>query len=297
MAERAEYGWEWFRSSMAKATLWSEPPCRDALGLVREIDELVSQILAWPTSPFSERPQDYVVSLLVTRSFRLAVSTVHLSLAGYADSATVMQRTVWEIALRLLDMTTAPVEAASGYLLDSAAIEIGHLEAEVGYMEAEGEPLGFVPQNLEMAREHYADLRKAAADKGFAPDYLRGRHGRLNYRDVCRRFEMDRAYLVGYAFLGACAHEKNAASDDFVKEKDEHRDFEVGPVGPPERNAATVFDVLGLMIGILPIAASIMERKDLVEPAQQLANRMQGFAPDGCRHEYESKEGDGRSAI
>lgn len=275
MVEQAEYDWDWFRITMTKAVSWNEPACRSALDLVKGIDATVSQILAWPTAPLSDRPQDYVVSLLVARSFRLTVSTVYLSLAGYSDSATVMQRTVWEIATRLLDMTTAPVEAALGYLLDSAAIEIGHLDAEIGYMEAEGEPVGCAPQNLRRARNHYADLREAASKKGFDPDLLRSRYGRLNYRDVCQRFEMERAYRVGYAYLGAFAHEKNAAADDFVSEKGERRDFEMGPVGPPERNAATVFDVLGLMTAILPIAASIMEREDLVEAAQELANRMQ----------------------
>ena len=275
MVEQPEYDWEWFRDTMTKAVPWSEPACRSALDLVKGIDATVGQLLAWTTSPLSDRPQDYVVSLLVARSFRLAVSTVYLSLAGYADSATVMQRTVWEISIRLLDMTTAPAEAALGYLLDSAAIEIGHLSAEIGYMEAEGKPPGFAPENLERAHKHHSDLGQAASDMGFDRDRLQSRYGRLNYRDVCQRFGMDRAYKVGYAFLGAFAHEKNAAASDFVTDKGEHRDFEVGPVGPPERNAATVFDVLGLMAAILPVAASIMEREDLVEAAQRLADRAQ----------------------
>jgi hypothetical protein len=176
-------------------------------------------------------------------------------------------------------MTTAPVEAALGYLLDSAAIEIGHLETEVGFREAEAEPLGFAAVNLDLAREHYGDLRDAAAAKGFDPERLRSRYGRLNYRDVCRRLGIERAYQVGYAFMGAYVHEKNAATDDFVMEKDGQRSFVVGPVGPPERNAASVLDALVDMTRILPVAATIMEREGLAETSEQLADRMHALTP------------------
>jgi hypothetical protein len=127
------YGWPWFRDEIRKGVALSERYCSDFLALVADIDSVAGEVFARPTSPFSDRPQDYVVSVLVARAFRLTVSALYIGLGGYPDSGTNLERTVWEISIRLLDMTRARADAALGFLLEGTASEIAQVEAELDH--------------------------------------------------------------------------------------------------------------------------------------------------------------------
>jgi hypothetical protein len=139
------HGWPWFRDEIQKGVAFSERYCSEFLPLVEDMDSIAGEVFARPTSPFSDRPQDHVVSVLVARAFRLTVSSLYIGLGGYPDSGTNLERTVWEISIRLLDMTRAPAAAALGFLLDGTASEIAQVGAELDHRRRNGQPIHLLP--------------------------------------------------------------------------------------------------------------------------------------------------------
>ena len=268
------YSWLWFRNEIRDRVTFTEPHCRDLLDLLEEMDSIVGAIFARPTSPFSDRPQDYVVSILVARAFRLTVSSLYIGLGGYADSASNLDRTTWEIGIRLLDMTSQPIAAALGFLLDSAASEISHVQAELSYRQINSEPIHLLAKNLAVLQRHYELLKQATRDRHLDPDRIRRTHGRLNIREVCKRFDIEKAYLVDYAFNSAYVHEKNAASSEYVIEGEHERQFHLGPVGSPDAAAAMVFDVLMNMARVLTTATRIVQEKAIITSADRLLDKV-----------------------
>jgi hypothetical protein len=241
---------------------------------VEELDGVVGAIFARPMSPLSDRPQDYVVSILVARAFRLTVSSLYVGLGGYPDSATNLERTAWEISIRLLDMTTAPVAAALGFLLDAAALEISHVQAELDHRQANREPLHLLPQNRQQLQAHYDALERFVRDRSLDPEQIRRAHGRLNIREACKRFGIEKAYLVDYALNSAYVHEKNAASSDYVIEKENERQFHLGPVGTRGGPTTIAIDVLMNMARVLTIATRIVQEEDIVKCADEILKKV-----------------------
>lgn len=274
MTNTPTYGWSWFRDEIQKGVAFSERYCRGLLDLVEEMDLIVGALLARPTSPMSDRPQDYVVSVLVTRAFRLTISSLYLGLGGYPDSATNFQRTVWEIGIRLLDMTTAPVAAALGFLLDGAASEVSQVEAELDHRQRHGLPVHLLPRNLETLRAHYERLGRLARDRDLDPEAVRRAHGRLNVREVCRRFGVEKAYLVDYALTTGYVHEKNLATSDYVIERPDERQFHLGPVGVPGGPVTIAIDVLNNVARLMTIATLILQDGELTKRADELQKKL-----------------------
>jgi len=81
----------------------------------------------------SDRPQDFVVPTLSVRAFRLAISSIQLALSGYVDSVPNLDRTIFEIGIRLLDISTDPIAASLAYLIQGAHEEISTMEIELAY--------------------------------------------------------------------------------------------------------------------------------------------------------------------
>lgn len=270
MTNTSAYDWSWFRDEIHKAVGFSERYCPAFLDLVKEMDSIVGAILARPTSPLADRPQDYVVSVLVTRAFRLTISSLYIGLGGYPDSGTNLERTVWEIGIRLLDMTEAPVAAALGFLLDGTASEIGQVEALLDHRQRNGLPVHRLPRNLERLRKHYEVLGRLARERGLEPELVRRTHGRLNVREVCKRFGVDNAYLVDYALTTGYVHEKNLATSDYVIERKDERQFHLGPVGVLGGPATIAIDVLMNLARALTVATRIVEDGELVKRADGL---------------------------
>jgi len=277
MTNTSAYGWSWFRDEIQNGVAFSERHCSDFLDLVEEMDSIVAAIFARPTSPFSDRPQDYVVSILVARAFRLTVSSLYIGLGGYPDSGTNLERTVWEISIRLLDMTTAPAAAALGFLLDSTASEIGHVQAELDHRRVESQPVHLLPENRDRLQNHYDALGCFARDRGFDPEQIRRSHGRLNIREVCRRFGVEKAYLVDYAFTTAYVHEKNAASSEYVIDRKDQRQFHLGPVGVPGGPGTIAIDVLMNMARVLTMATRIVQQEDIVKRSDEILQKVLGL--------------------
>lgn len=274
MSADPKFGWPWFRDEIAKGVAFSESHCRDLLGLVEEMDNLVGAILARPTSPSSERPQDFVVSLLVARAFRLTVSSLYIGLGGYPDSEQNLQRTVWEIGVRLLDIMSAPVHAAFGYILDGLASEIARMEAELEHRRAASEPVHQLPANLDAYRKEFADLSAAAQARDLAPELVRRRHGRLNIREVCKRFGIEKAYLVDYASASNYVHEKGAAAGGYMEDVAQGRRFHLGPIGVLGGPTTIAIDGLTNFARVLAVATRVVEDEPLVQQADGLSGRL-----------------------
>lgn len=274
MTSTSAFGWSWFRREIQESVAFSERHAGGFLNLVEEVDALLGSILARPTSPLSDRPQDYVVSILVTRAFRLTISSLYIGFGGYPDSGTNLERTIWEIGIRLLDMTAAPAAAALGFLLDGAASEIAQIEAELAHRQVNGQPVHLLPQNRERLQGQQNTLECAARDKGLDPERIRRAHGKLNIRDVCKRFGIEKAYLVDCAFTTAYVHEKNAASSSYVIEKEDDRQFHLGPVGVAGGPITIAIDVLMNMARVLTIAARIVQQESIIQRADEILKKL-----------------------
>lgn len=268
------YGWPWFRENVGKAVQANEALCFDLLEFVDEMDSVVGGILDRPMSPLGERPQDYVVSILISRSFRLTISALQLSLSGYADSTRNLMRTVWETGIRLLDMRRNPAAAAFGFLLDGVAVEIGHLQTAQDMRESQGEAIGMIPTNLEVLQSYQDNLRAATRNLGFDSEEVRRKHGKLNYRAVCKDFGIEQAYLVNYAFDSTFTHEKGAATWNYLVETDEERQFHLGPVTAPGEPRASVADTLYDMARALVIACQVVGPEHLIGRSERLAQKI-----------------------
>lgn len=274
MTDTSAYGWSWFRDEIRKGVAFSERCCGDFLALVENMDLIAGEVFARPTSPFSDRPQDYVVSVLVARAFRLTVSSLYIGLGGYPDSGTNLERTVWEISIRLLDMTRAPAAAALGFLLDGTASEIAQVEAELDHCRVNGQPVHLLPKNRERLQGHYDALGRFVRDQGLDPEQIRRTHGRLNIREVCKSFGIEKAYLVDYALTTAYVHEKNAASSDYVIDGKDQRQFHLGPVGTPGGPVTIAIDVLMDMARVLTIATRIVQQEDITKRADEILQKV-----------------------
>lgn len=270
------YDWCWFARNMQDVMHTNERLSAEVLDIVAGADALAHRIVARPTSAYSDRPQDYVASLLVSRSFRLAVSSIYLALSGYADSAVNLDRTVWEIGIRLLDMTRAPDAAALGYLLDSAQSEVDHLKVELQYREGEGLETAHLADHLANAESEVRDLTEAAHARDLDATKIKNKHGRLNFRQVCKDFGIEKAYLVNYAFASGHVHEKNMASSDYVTEANLERGFELGPLTDARLARFSVMDALTNFCQVLSLASDIVEDPEAIEAAESLFAQLPG---------------------
>jgi hypothetical protein len=173
-----------------------------------------------------------------------------------------------------LDMTTAPVAAALGFLLDGTTAEIAQVEAELSHRQGTGEPVHQLPNNRTRLQESYEALGRFARERGLDPEKIRRIHGRLNIRAVCKRFGIEKAYLVDYGLSTSYVHEKNAASSDYVIEGKDERQFHLGPVGSPGGPATIAIDVLMDMARVLTIATRIVEQDDIIRAADEILRKM-----------------------
>jgi len=262
--------WKAFSGAMALLAHDGARKWAPLLDLIEPIDRLVGQLVRRETSFASDRPQDYVASILAVRAFRLTISQIHLALAGYPDACPNLDRTVWEISVRLLDIASHPVAGALGYLLQGIVEELAAARAEHEHRVAEGMPITNLPANIAMIEKHYGRLQELARNRGLDPQRLQRTHGRLNYRAVCQAFGIEKAYLVNYAFTSGYVHEKNWATHEFMYDAEGERHFEMGPVvaSRPEAIADAITNLL-LVIGG---AASVVGAKSVGDEADAILN-------------------------
>lgn len=78
-----KYSWDWFRSEMVARMTEKEKAVSNELNIVQVIDRLAQTTLAHASSPFSNRPQDFVSCSMLANSFRMVISSCAQILLGY----------------------------------------------------------------------------------------------------------------------------------------------------------------------------------------------------------------------
>jgi hypothetical protein len=245
------------------------------LKLFSDYRHLAERIVNRPSSYASSRPQDYVVSLLTLRSFRLAVGVIVLSQHGYSDLAIDSARSIWEIGIRLADMIKQPVPAAFGYLLGGVSEEITFMQEELRHRTASGMDAGNLQANITVMTEYRTSLEARAKALGYDPAIILKRYGRLNFRQVCTDLGLEKAYLVSYKFSSTCTHGFAASVDQFIREHDGIRELDFGPAA--DHAFASVLDALKNLIVVIGFAAEIVEDDAILCDADRLRQDLAGI--------------------
>ena len=271
------FDWRYFSGTMQQSLRDGETRWSPVLDAIEVADTLVGRLVARETSYASDRPQDYVACVLIVRCFRLAVPAIYVALSGFADSSPNMYRTVWEITVRLLDMTANPVAGSLGYLLAGANEQLSVAKSERDYRAAEGLRVSEVLDlNIKDFEARYEELQNLALARDLDPVRTQRTYGRLNFREACKRLGIEKAYLVNYAFASGYAHEKNIATGDFSTLGDGERQFELGPV--MDSRIEAVADTLRYLFLAIQGAASLLDDQVAVGQAEAELCRLEALA-------------------
>ena len=265
------YTWDQFREVMARMCKARSDQWKELLEVHGELDRIAVGIATRPMN-LREAIVPYVLALLSMRSFRIATGGVYLAASGYPDLVPNLNRTSWEIGLRILAMQEDPIAAAYGYLLQGVTTEIGTLEAEIEHRVKLGEQLGNLRRNLESLNSHRKELEKLATEQGRDPSRAKNKFGKLNVRQTCDRLGLEKSYLVTFAWDSGFVHEVNIASSDFTTQHGPEARFEAGPL--VEVPDAAAVDALRQCSFVLLWSAETLGETDLADATQKCIDRL-----------------------
>lgn len=154
------------------------------------------------------RPQDHAAVGLSIQAYRFCVASATAALSGYADACPPLNRSIWEIQLRLFDIREAPHAGSLGYLFYGATQETLAREHEI--RASLGNP---VERDRELAlwRNWRDDIRQRAQEEGISDADLKA-HGKLSFKTLATAAEQDLAYKTLYARHSAVAHGGQAST-------------------------------------------------------------------------------------
>lgn len=270
------WNWDEFRAAMDEHLSSHKHESKDLLQLVQECDKIVSKIVDRPLSYAYGRPQDFVVALLTTRSFRLCISAIRISLSGYPETAPNLIRTIWEIGLWLFLIQNDPIGASLGFLLSGVEQEIQMMEYDFQHRWGKKEHLGNLPKNLQTWKDYQETLEGIICKHGLSLEDIRKKYRRLSPWKVCKNLGFERSYKISYAFMSGHVHERGFANEAFLDESQSGvRKFVLGPVcsGCTEG----VVDALSTLIANLCGAAAIVGESDLEEKCREIGDRISKF--------------------
>ncbi len=159
------------------------------------------------------------------------------------------------------------------------------MQVELEYRQGEGMNAGNLARNLRALQEELMQLRDAAAHLGLNPDEIQKKHGKLNVREVCKRFGIEKAYLVNYAYCSSHVHEKNVATRDFYAPTPDEHAFNLGPV--PLAAPHAIADALTGLAHVLDFASQIVEDQAAVTRSQDLLHELSVRTDRLCRASQE----------
>jgi hypothetical protein len=111
-------------------------------------------------------------------------------------------------------------------------------------------------------KKHLENLQVLCRSREIDPELARKKHGRLNIREICRKFGIEKAYLVNYAYTSSFVHEKNVATADFYEGSPGSHKFEMGPI--PKATSYAIADILMSLSLVLEIGCKILEDDGLI---------------------------------
>ena len=180
------WNWDEFRAAMDEHLSLHTHESKDPLSLVQECDKIVSRIVARPLSYACERPQDFVAALLTTRSFRLCISAIRISLSGYPEMVPNLTRTIWEIGLWLFLIQNDPIGASLGFLLSGVEQEIEMMENDLQQRYSGKEHLGNLPKNLQTWKDYREALEGIIRKHGLSLEEIQKKYEKLSPWKVCK---------------------------------------------------------------------------------------------------------------
>lgn len=199
------FEWRELHARLEAARLEHAKMCEPLVWYFGPASEFCKRIIADGRSPANgPRPQDHLAVGMSIRAFRTALASVELSLAGYADTTAALNRSIWELQLRLSDVRQHGLLAALACLLHEAEQEVAAYE----YEAANGEHKeGY----LEAWTGWRDELRERATTSGFSIDELK-RHGKLNFKVTAAASAQTDAYKTLYVRHSLAAHGASSAA-------------------------------------------------------------------------------------
>ncbi len=216
------YDWNWFEKKISESLKTNSIKHKKILDFIKNIDSILQEALNHPISPFSSRPQDYLACITITRCFRLLISGLNLILSGFPECASNLDRSIWEIGIRLSYINEKnPTGGAFGWLLYSYESDISMLKAEYEYRIQINEDFGNLLLNLQSKESDLKNLREKAKEMNYDPDKLINKFGKLGIGNICEILNIRKAYDVSYNYLSGFVHEQFRATEDISIQVDD----------------------------------------------------------------------------
>jgi len=265
MSEETFWGWPEFKAEIAKMTSGQERYFKSILPLLKKGDEIVAKIVNHPLSYLGKRPQDFVVTSLVTRCFRLSIIALHSALGGYHDTVPVLLRPSYEIGLRLLQIQREPIPASLGYLLGGTKEEIRIAESWLKYLRNSRQPTGNLEHNIKSLKAYVKIIRKELESHGYSPDEVEKKYGKLSPQRVAKEFGIEEHfYDISFGFMSGYVHERGFALDNYYRHIPKRRVYHTGPI---VKNPGSVVDVFIDLFRNLHMTEEIIGEPKLAEQA------------------------------
>jgi hypothetical protein len=276
------YNWEWFLRNMTfcannHANQWNE-----ITKFIERIDNIVGKITCREMSLFTKRPQDYVIPMMVTNAFRIAISGLYLASSGYPDVVPILDRVIWEIRTRLYHLNQAPVEISMAYMLNSKTNEIKTVRAEIKHRQNRNiNCQGFI-KSLTVLENSYFEISKHAEILGYNPVDIEKSYRCLSLKDICKKLDkkyqsdgiitgqcIEKSYNVDYISLCGYSHGLDKASNTFLNLQGKKLEFNMGPIQSLECLAAAI-DVVNNILNVIAIGVDIIEDDNLYDDCKKL---------------------------
>lgn len=253
--------WPEVRRRMEEARAPFTARCEPLLWYFGPATEFCKRVVGDGRSPANgERPQDHIASATAIHAFRSAVGSAELAVAGYADIAVTLNRSLWEMQLRLFSVREGGLLAALASL---------HYEAEQRIAAAEYE-LTIASGGRHSANAYLAqwvkwrdELRTRAANSGWDIKLLRQK-GKLILATAAAEAKQSGSYKTLYLRHSLAAHA--TGSGTIYANLSAHVQEEGGVLLPLDVNVVdTVGDALNQLFLCLICAAEIVEDEKLAD--------------------------------
>jgi len=269
-------GLKWHLSQMNDSLTSNLSKWGEHFSIMYEYENVLASFMEIYSKRDPVRFQDYVAILLAVRSFRLTISGISLGFSGYPDSVPNLNRTVFEIWIRLIHIKTSPSEGAIGYLLSGKEEEIKAISAEIEFRRGKGIDLSGLDKSLATLRKQYADLESKALEIGCDPNKSIRDYGRLNVGQLIGKWgypELKRAYAVDFRNTCGFIHERNEATYLYSWSEIDKTWFHLGPAVQEECFVAA-WDIVRVLSASIASAAEVLEDLVIMDKTQHLLQRV-----------------------
>jgi hypothetical protein len=201
--QRFPFGWPSLHHRIEDARQTYAQQSEPLLWYVGPATEFCKRIIGPGRSPANgSRPQDHVAVGVAIHAFRSALASIELCVGGFADAAAPINRSVWEMQLRLFDVRQTGMLGALACLLYEAETEIAAREFEL----ANGWHTGDEATGALEAWVAWRDeLHAKATAAGFTSKDL-ARHGKLPFGATATEAQQLGSYKTLYARHSLTAH-------------------------------------------------------------------------------------------